>query len=327
METSLEANLGIDVAKKKFDVALLRNGKYKHKSFENKPSGFDSLVTWLKQHDVVLVHACLEATGSYGDALAKFLFHAGHIMSVVNPSRIKAFGESELLRTKTDKTDAKLIARFCERMNPAAWQPDPPEIEHLRALGRRRDALICMRTQELNRIGATDSSVNDSIQKVLCFLEKEIDEISKLIKDHINNNPDLKKKRDLLITIPGVGAVTIEAILSEANAFEKFDTIEKVVAYMGLSPKERTSGSSIKGKPSICKMGSARLRKILYMPALSAIQHNPSVNALYKRLKAKSKNGMIIACACMKKLVHIIYGVIKNGIAFNPEHNLKNACI
>lgn len=321
----MTANLGIDIAKKKFDVALLRNGKFKHKSFENMPSGFDSLLAWLKQHEVVMFHACLEATGSYGDALARFLFQAGHLVSVVNPSRIKAFGVVELLRTKTDKTDAKLIARFCERMNPPAWQPDPPEVEHLRALGRRRDALVCMRTQELNRSGVTDSSVNESIQNVTSFLEDEIEKISELIREHINNNPDLKKKRDLLKSIPGVGDVSIEAILSEANGFEGFDTVEKIVAYMGLSPKARDSGTSVKGKPSICKIGSARLRKILYMPALSAIQHNPSVNALYKRLKEKSKNGMIIACACMKKLVHIMYGVLKNGTPFNPEYNLKRA--
>lgn len=319
----MTAILGIDVAKNKFDIALLRNGKYKTRSFENKPSGFESLTVWLKLHDVVTLHACMEATGSYGDALARFLFDAGHVVSVVNPARIKAFGESELQRTKNDKMDAKLIARFCEAMKPVAWEPDPPEVEHLRALGRRRDALVNMRTQEGNRLGAADASVNTSIQKLTSFLDDEIEHISKLIREHINNHPDLKRKRELLKTIPGVGDVTIEAILSEINAFEGFDSVQKVVAYMGLSPKEKTSGTSVKGKSSLCKIGSARLRKILYMPALSAIQYNPFVNALYNRLKAKSKNGMIIACACMKKLVHIIYGVIKNGKPFNPAYNLK----
>lgn len=319
----MTAILGIDVAKNKFDIALLRNGKYKTRSFENKLPGFESLTAWLKQHDVATLHACLEATGSYGDALARFLFDTGHTVSVVNPARIKAFGESELQRTKNDKMDAKLIARFCETMKPVVWEPDPPEVEHLRALGRRRDALVSMRTQEGNRLGAADSSVNTSVQKVISFLDDEIEQISKLIREHINSHPDLKRKRELLKTIPGVGDVTIEAILSEINAFEGFDTVEKVVAYMGLSPKEKTSGTSVKGKSSLCKIGSARLRKILYMPALSAIQYNPFVNALYNRLKAKSKNGMIIACACMKKLVHIIYGVIKNNKPFNSAYNLK----
>ncbi|NWJ98969.1 MAG: IS110 family transposase [Chloroflexi bacterium] len=325
MEKPMTAILGIDVAKKKFDVALLRNGKYKSKSFENKHSGFESLIDWLNQHEIVTLHACVEATGAYGDALARLLFELGHVVSVVNPARIKAFGETELLRTKNDKMDAKLIARFCETMKPVQWQPDPPEVEHLRMLGRRRDALVSMRTQEVNRLEVVDSAVNASIQKVVAFLDVEIEQISKLIREHINSHPDLQKKRDLLKTIPGVGDVTIEAILSEINAFEGFETIEKVVAYMGLSPKEKTSGSSVKGKSTLCKIGSARLRKILYMPSLTAIQYNPLIRALYNRLKAKSKNGMIIVCACMKKLVHIIYGVIKNGKPFNPAYNMKTA--
>lgn len=321
----MTAILGIDVAKNKFDVALFRNGKYKSKSFENKPLGFETLVTWLNRHDVMSVHACMEATGTYGDALARFLFEAGHKVSVVNPARIKAYGESELLRTKNDKTDARLIARFCEAQKPSAWQPDPPEIEHLRMLGRRRDALISMRTQEVNRLGSPDPSVNESIQKVIAFLDEEIAQISKAIREHINKHDGLRKKRDLLNSIPGVGDVTIEAILSEANGFEGFNTVEQVVAFMGLSPKEHTSGTSVKGKSALCKIGSARLRKALYMPSLSAIRHNPFVTALYDRLKAKSKNGMIIACACMKKLVHIIYGVIKNGHPFDPAYNMKTA--
>jgi transposase len=321
----MTAILGIDVAKNKFDVALFRNSKYKNKSFENNMSGFETLVVWLQQQDVTSIHACMEATGSYGDSLARFLFEAGHKVSVVNPARIKAYGESELLRTKNDKTDARLIARFCEAHKPVAWQPDPPEIEHLRMLGRRRDALIGMRTQEINRLGGPDASVNESIQKVTAFLDEEIELISKAIKEHINKHDGLRKKRDLMKSIPGVGDVTIEAILSEANGFEGFDTVEQVVAYMGLSPKEHTSGTSVKGKAALCKIGSARLRKALYMPSLSAIQYNPFVTALYERLKAKSKNGMIIACACMKKLVHIIYGVIKNGKPFSLTYNIKTA--
>lgn len=319
------ATLGIDVAKSKFDVALLRNGKYKTKVFPNTAAGLHALAAWLEHHAVEQIHACLESTGTYGDALTRFLFDAGHTVSVVNPARIKAFGESELLRTKNDKADSRLIARFCEAMTPSAWTPDPPEVEALRALGRRRDALMAMRTQELNRLGVTIDAVNASIEAVVKTLDEEIRQITKRISDHIDNHPDLKKKRDLLRTIPGVGDVTIEAILSEVNAFEKFDTINQVVAYMGLSPKEKTSGSSVRGKSTICKIGSARLRRVLYMPALSATRYNPAVKALYARLKEKSKHGMVIACACMKKLVHIIFGVIKNGKPFDPAYAAKTA--
>lgn len=315
------SHLGVDVAKAKFQAALLKQEKYKSKSFDNKMSGFIALVAWLKQHEASDAHVCLEATGNYGDALAKFLFKNGYTVSVVNPSRIKAFGESELLRNKNDKIDAKLIARFCQKMKPAAWEPDPPEVEHLCMLGRRRDVLIAMRTQEINRRGNPDTSVNESIEKVITFLDQEIEQITVAIKEHINNSPDLKKKRDLLKTIKGVGDAVIEAILSETNGFAKFQRIEQVVAYMGLSPRERSSGTSVRGKSSLCKMGSARLRRALYMPALSASRCNPFVRALFERLKAKSKNGMVIACACMKKLVHIMFGVLKTGKPFDPAYS------
>jgi len=246
METFV-ANLGIDVAKKTFDVALLKNEKYKSKSsFDNKPSGFIALLAWMKQREQGEIHVCLEATGAYGDQLAKFLFENGYTVSVVNPSRVKAFGEAELLRNKNDKIDAKLLARFCEKMKPTAWQPDPPEIEHLRMLGRRRDALVSMRTQEVNRLGNPDRSVNESIEKHVGYLNQEIEQITQSIKNHINGNDDLKKKRDLLDSIKGVGDVVIEAILSETNGFARFERIEQVVAFMGLSPKEKTSALQLK---------------------------------------------------------------------------------
>lgn len=316
-------SLGIDIAKKKFDAALLRDGKFKTKVFENTPAGFAALSAWLKQHGADKVHACMEATGIFYEGLAVFLADDGHDVSVVNPFQIKAFGESVLSRTKTDKVDARLIARFCEALVPPLWHLDPPEIRQLKALGRRKDALIEMRTQELNRDLSAEARVQESIQSVVAVLNKEIDDISTRIKDHIDNHPDLKSKSDLLRSIPGVGDASIEAILSETNGFAKFSKVEQVVAYMGLSPKEKTSGSSVRGKSGVCKTGNRRLRKILYMPALVAIQHNPMVKAFSQRLKDKAKNGKLIACACMKKLVQIMFGVIKNNLPFDPAYNAK----
>jgi len=234
--------------------------------------------------------------------------------------QIKAFGESLLSRTKTDKADARLIARFCEAIVPSLWLPDPPEIRQLKALGRRRDE---MRTQELNRDLSSEFLVQESIQAVIGVLNKEIDDISKRIKEHINNHPDLKNKSDLLRSIPGVGDVSIEAVLSETNGFANFSKVEQVVAYMGLSPKEKSSGSSVRGKSCLCKTGNRRLRKVLYMPALVAMQHNPMVKAFSQRLKEKAKNGRLIACACMKKLVQIMFGVLKYNQPFDPAYNAK----
>ena len=151
--------LGIDIAKQKFDVALLLDGKTKHKSCKNSAEGFETLMLWLEKQGIQKVHACLEATGNYGEDLAIYLHEAGHTVSIVNPARIKGFAQSELIRTKTDKIDAGIIARFCLAMKPEPWIPPSPEIRSLRALVRRVDSLIDMRSQEKNRISTAHESV------------------------------------------------------------------------------------------------------------------------------------------------------------------------
>jgi transposase len=137
--------LGIDISKLKFDACLVRaGGKLRHKTFPNSPSGFSQLSAWLEQHHVERAHACLEATGIYGEALATYLHEAGHIVSLVNPAQIKAYAQSRLARAKTDKADATLIAQFCAERCPSRWQPLPAEIRELQALVRRLDALTEM---------------------------------------------------------------------------------------------------------------------------------------------------------------------------------------
>jgi transposase len=315
-----EPVLGIDIAKQKFDAALLIGGKLKHKSCKNSTEGFELLSQWLRKQGVGCLHACLEATGSYGDELALYLHNAGHTVSIVNPARIKGFAQSELLRAKNDKIDAGLIARFCLAMRPEPWAPPSVEIRVLQALVRRADALVNMRTQELNRLGTAPVTVEPSIQEHIAYLDEQIEKIKQQITGHIDGNPDLKSKKDLLNSIPGIGPGTIAAILSEISIFERFDQVRKVVAFVGLAPKEAVSGSSIKKKPRLCKIGHAKLRKALYMPALVSIRYNPLMIGFYKRLRSKGKNGKVIVCAIMRKLVHIIFGILKSGKPFDPNY-------
>ena len=312
--------LGIDIAKQKFDVALLTDGKTKHKTCKNSVEGFEALMIWLEKQGVQKVHACLEATGNYGEDLAIYLHEAGLTVSIVNPARIKGFAQSELIRTKTDKIDAGVIARFCLAMKPEAWVPPAPEIRSLRALVRRVDSLIDMRSQEKNRISTTHESVKILINEHITYLDKEIEKIRRQIADLIDQNPDLKQKKDLLDSIPGLGKATIPHLLAELNDLEKFRHVREVVAFIGLAPKETLSGSSIKGKPRLCKIGHVRLRKALYMPALVSIQCNPMMIAFYNRLKEKGKNGKVIVCAIMRKLVHVIFGVLKSGKMYDPNY-------
>ena len=316
--------LGIDIAKQKFDVALLLDGKTKHKACKNSVEGFEILMLWLEKQGVQKVHACLEATGSYGEDLAIYLHDADHIVSIVNPARIKGFAQSELIRTKTDKIDAGTIARFCLAMKPDAWIPPTPEIRSLRALVRRIDSLIDMRSQEKNRISTAHESVIPLIRKHIAYLDKEIEKIRRQIADLIDQNLNLKQRKDLLDSIPGLGKATIPHLIAELNDLEKFGHVREIVAFIGLAPKETISGSSIKGKPRLCKIGHARLRKALYMPALISIQCNPVMIDFYNRLKERGKNGKVIVCAIMRKLVHVIFGVLKSGKKYDP--NYKPIC-
>jgi transposase len=317
MSTSV---LGIDIAKQRFEAALLVTGKIKNKSFKNTPDGFEALALWLGKQGSQKVHACLEATGNYGEDLAIYLHEAGHTVSIVNPARIKGFAQSELIRTKTDKLDAALIARFCLTMKPPAWIPPPAEIRALRALVRRVDSLNDMRTQEKNRISTAHESVSFLIKEHIAYLDQEIEKIRKQIADLIGQNPHLRQRKELLDSIPGLGKATIPHILAELDDLEKFHHVRELVAFIGLAPKETLSGSSIKGKPRLCKIGHVRLRKALYMPALVSIQCNPVMIAFYNRLKDKGKNGKVIVCAIMRKLVHVIFGVLKSGKKYDPNH-------
>ena len=266
------------------------------------------------------VHLCLEASSTYGDELATYMHDAGHTVSIVNPARIKGFAQSELMRTKNDKVDAGLIARFCLAMHPEPWAPAPPEMRQLQALVRRVDALINMRTQELHRLGTTQGTVEYSIREHIAYLDRQIEALKQQIADRIKSDPDLKIKRDLLKSIPGVGEATVAAILAELHMFETCDRVQKVVAFIGLAPREFTSGSSIKGKPRLSKVGNARLRKALFMPALVSIQCNPVIQTFYHRLKGNGKNGKVIVCAIMRKLVHLIFGILKSGRPFDPNY-------
>ena len=317
--------LGIDVAKQKVEVALLVNGKIKHKSIKNAADGFEALTLWLGKQGVEKVHACLEATGSYGEDLAVYLYEAGHRVSVVNPARIKGFAQSELIRTKTDRIDAGIIARFCLAMQPEPWIPPPAEIRVLRALVRRTESITDMLIQEKNRVGTAHDSVIPLIKEHIAYLEGEIEKVRDQIAELIDRNPDLRQKKDLLDSIPGIGKATVPAILAELADLERFSHVRELVAFIGLAPRETLSGTSIKGKPRLCKTGNARLRRALYMPALVSIRYNPLMIAFYQRLKERGKNGKVIVCAIMRKLVHIIFGVLKSGKKYDPNYKPVSA--
>jgi transposase len=265
----VDSVLGLDVAKAKLDVALrLASGKLHNKVVENNNDGFKVLAAWLAKHQQTKVHVCMEATGTYWEAVAEYLADRGHIVSVVNPAQIKAFGGSQLVRSKTDRADARLIAAFCATNRPAAWEPPSPSARELRALLGRRDALEAMRTQEKNRLQVCRETVRGTIEEHLAYLGKAIDEIDVAIRRKIDDDPGLKQQYALLDTVPGLGERTIPMLISHYGEVAKFDCAKKAVAFAGLDPRQHESGSSVRGKPRLSKVGHTGIRRALYMPAM-----------------------------------------------------------
>ena len=315
--------LGIDISKNNFDAALLEtsagkdSAKPRHRAFPNTPAGFARLQEWLGDQTV---HACLEATNTYGDALARFLYENGHTVSVVNPALVKAHAGALATRAKTDKADAALIARFCLMHRPAPWTPPLPEVAELQALVRRLEALTEMRQMEQNRRDTSAQAVRGSIDAVLAVLGEQIERTERAIADHIDQNPTLRRKSDLLESVPGIGRSTAAVILAELGDASQFESARQVAAFAGLDPRVRQSGTSVRGHSSVSKAGSPRLRRALYFPAMAALRFNPAVAALRQRLVSAGKPGKLIVGAAMRKLLSIAFGVLKSGRPFDPSY-------
>lgn len=312
--------LGIDVAKAKLDCALrLASGKFRHKVVDNTPAGFKTLDDWLAKEGAAALQVCMEATGIYWEAVAEHLAARPETtVSVVNPAQIKAFGASRMVRTKTDKVDAKLIAQFCAERTPEPWQAPTPAEKTLRALVLRLDALQAMRTQESNRLEVARESVAEGIAQHLKWLDDEIARISKAIREHIDNDPTLRDKHRLLDSIPGLGERTTAVLLAFIAEPARFENARQVAAFAGLDPRQHESGSSVRGKPRLSKVGHSFLRKALYMPAMVALYRTDWGKLFRERLASKGKPPMLIIGAMMRKLVQVSYGVLKSGQTFQP---------
>jgi transposase len=314
--------VGIDIAKEKFDVCLLDEASQAHNDiFANSKSGINKFHRWLKKRGAKTAHICLEATGIYGDLLAETLHKRGYVVSVVNPSRIKAYAKSQMRRNKTDALDATLIADYCRTQKPLAWTAPSPEVKELQALVRHLDDLKQERQRANNRLEAqrVSKTVQTQLRAQIRFLEKQMKETEALISQHIDNFPKLKQQRDLLKTIPGIGDITACVLLAELGDISRFDNIRQVVAFVGLNPRQHQSGKK-NTTHGISRMGRASLRAALYMPAIVAKRRNPILKVFAERLEQRALKGKQIIVAIMRKLIHLAYGILKSGRAFDPHY-------
>ncbi len=313
--------LGIDISKEKFDVHLFKQEQRWSGQFENNTKGCKRLSNWLKKRKVGRLHACMEATGSYGELLAEHLYAEKYKVSIVNPKIIKHYGHSKMQRNKTDKMDARLIAEYCRKESPRAWKPLPEVQKVLKAMTRRLDTLKNNRTRERNRLSAKTHPVivRESIEATITFFTTQIEQLEQQIQQHIDQYPDeLKQQHQLLTTIKGIGDLTAAILLAELPDLRLFQSAKQVTAYAGLTPKQLQSGK-MKRTGGIYKLGSHRLRTALYYPALTGKVHNPILKAMAQRLEERGITGLSMIAALMRKMLILVYGVLKTKQPFDPD--------
>jgi len=321
--------IGIDVSKDKLDCAWLSDGvasKVKNKVFPNTPAGHQQLLAWaVKQSQAPLeaLHVVMEATGIYHEAVAYALHQAGARVAIVNPAKIHAYSKSLGVRSKTDKKDSVIIARYGDSHQPRQWQPEPEAIRSLKALISRLEALDKDIQREKNRlekaqIAQSSVEVLDSIQTVLQQLQSERQRIEDLINRHIDQHPTLKQDRQLLESIPGIGPILSRLMITLLRS-HAFESAPQCAAFVGLVPCQHESGSSVRGRSRLSKTGNPMFRAKLYMAAVVSIQHNPDIKRHYERLLKKGKARMCALGAAMRKLVHICFGVIKHQQPYRPQ--------
>jgi transposase len=311
-------HVGIDISKTKFDACLLLESRTRPKTFGNSIEGFHAFMKWLDDEGADSVHVCMEGTGRLWEPMAEFLYAKKCQVSVVNPARIKGFAQSEMRRSKTDKIDAKIIARFCRAQVPSAWVPPPAEVKALRDRQRYIDTLKVSRAQENNRLksGVLDVRVQRAIEQHIQYLDQEIDAMEAEILDLVESHAKLRHDFMLLTSIIAVGQTTAVTFLGELSCAKHFSSSREVEVFCGIAPRLFESGSSVRSRSKMSKVGNSRIRKALYMPALCALRTNPTLIDFAARLRAAGKPGKVVVGAVMRKLLRIMFAVLKSGKPF-----------
>ena len=318
--------VGVDISSQWFDAS---NRSIKlDDNFENNKEGFKRFVKRLKKAGIKKARICMEATGLYFEELSEFLHAKGHEVVVVNPQCIKAYASSELSRSKSDPLDARLIEMYGEEKYSKLrlWQPLPEPHKTIREIMRRRQALVDERTAEKNRAAAGFSSpqVRSSISRCIEFLDEQIAELESEAFRLMKEDPELSELVELVTSIPGVGDLTAVSVLVEVPRVLWNGRLAAVFA--GVIPSRKSSGKA-RVQSRLSKIGSSRLRGMLYMPAVCAIRCNSLLKDFYQRLLNRGLKEKQALTAVMRKLLHLIFGVIQTGSRFDSRYEEKRRAL
>jgi len=325
-ETAHEAKpdlfAGIDVGAEELILVIRKNSKpFDPQKFTNTPADRIRLVKKLVKLPGIIV--CLEATGIYHFDLSLALHDAGVLLMVVNPKAAHNFAKVLMKNSKTDAVDANTLAEYAARMDFVAWTRPSNETIALRSFARRIDALTGQKAAAKNHLHAltatleTPKAVLKDVKLAIAQLQKRIDRLTAEALILIGKHPELEQILALLIGIKGIGNSSAIALMGELLLLPPDLSHREWVKFAGLDPRAFDSGKSVHKKSRISKAGNRHIRSALYMPALSAKQHDPHVKAYFQHLVNNGKKPLQAVCAIMRKLLHAIHGMLKHNEPFD----------
>jgi transposase len=311
--------VGIDVSKAWFDAAWEVNGRLLCERFVYTDEGMEQLMAQAPRGAAFV----MEATGVYHARLALKLFEAGRGVSVVNPLVIKRYGQMKLLRVKSDQADAQLILRYAQAHSPVLWEPASEQVQELQQAHGWLNDLISERTRLLNR-----QAVQQYRARPSAFVAKQMGEQLQQLQGRIDaceQHLEMLVKKSFaqlyerLLTIPSIGEKTALELIIVSDGFTRFDDVKELGAYIGVSPTTLSSGSSVRGRGSIAKLGQSRMRQLLYLCSWTARSCNPACKQLHKRMKAQGKPNKVISIAIAHKLLRQAHAVATKNVCFSAE--------
>ena len=318
--------VGVDISKAYFDVYFTdANGKNAKGKLSNDKAGFSELLNMIPSESWVV----MEASGPYYYQLACFLYEKGIKVAVVNPLVIRRFMQMQLKRTKTDAADAKSIATYGHKMELKPWQPLKENYLKIKQwYAFRKQSLqylhaITLQMEAFLATGKLDKKIRATLEEEIRQLNKKITSIEEQMNALIEEENSALKEQ--LESIPGIGPKTSLLLIVALRGFENFDNYKQVISYLGLAPRIYESGSSVRGRSKICKMGMAEVRKCLYMAARSARKYNKACKELYERLRAKGKSHRVAMIAVVNKMLKQAFALVETGTLYQNHYQPKAA--
>lgn len=312
--------IGIDISKSKFDVCIgLTTNSYRHAVYTYDPTSLSQFLSLLDGDSLCV----MESTGVYHLRLAMYLHAHGIRVSVLNPLSVKNFSRATLCRTKTDKSDCRLLVDYARRMSCRLWQPTPDHYTRIqqlyRVMAQLQGHLSDIRNQQeaLSFSPVCDTALRTFLRRHSSSVQRKIDVISHRIETLLSQIDS--ESVDRIVSVPGVGRKTAIALLTATKGLNGFSNYRALSSYLGLAPRTYQSGSSVNGKGHICKMGMGWIRKLLYLCAVCACRCNPICRSMYERLRQRGKPAKVALIAVANKLLKIICALNNKKQRFSPN--------